>query len=168
MALINPKTAVVVNPGAEQIYYDKFGEGKAEIDPTWPMVQHIAMMYQDEREYDRYWKPICHRGNVWTLNDELSVTATEHRFGKWMQYHYQQGRRRNCGQVAITQKLHRVPAFAIDLADHVFVGHVQGKDLDRLERETGKKWAHLIQTRGPHQFAYYSRWQAMEPMLLEE
>lgn len=167
VAHINPKRTVIVNPGAEKVYYEMFGEARSDVDRTFPMVQHVAPpLYTDKKDYDRVWWPIIEEGNVFTLNDELSTTATASQFGPGMTYHFQQGRRRNCGRIDLTQKLHRVPAFAIDLADHIFVGYVQGRDLKRLEEDTQKPWAHLIANRQPYQFSYWSKHSGNDPVLI--
>jgi len=167
LSTINPDSTVIVNPGAEKKYYDLFGEARTTVDTSFPKIQHVApQIYQDKRDYDQIWWPIVMHGNVYTLNDEVSVTATESRYGPGMSYHVQQGRRRNCGQIALTQRLHRVPLFLIDLTDHLFIGYVQGRDLERLERDTQRSWSGLMQTRQEHQFSYWSKHRGGDPVLL--
>lgn len=167
LAHISPKRTVILNPGAEKIYYTLFGEASQTVDTSFPLVQHVAPpLYPDKKDYDKVWWPIIKAGNVYMLNDELSTTATESRFGDGMTYHFQQGRRRNCGQIALTQKLHRIPAFALDLADHIFVGYVQGRDLKRLEGDTQQPWAELMTKRKQYQFSYWSKHSGQRPILL--
>lgn len=164
IAHIDPPRSVILNPGAEKRYYEIFGEARHDIDTSFPHVQHVAPpIYRDKRDYDRIWWPIAEEGNVYLLDDELSVVATENRYGDGLTYLTQQGRRRNCGAIHITQKLHRIPSFAFDLADHIFIGHVQGRDLKRLEEDTQRDWAHLIQNRKQYQFAWWSKNVGGEP-----
>lgn len=158
LAKINPPRTVILNPSPDQVYFDLFGQPSYNVDTSFPQVQHVAPLYQrDKKKYDAQYWPIVQEGNVYTLMDEWSAVSTENRYGDGLTYFVQMGRRRNCGHIGLTQKLHRIPTFLIDLADHIFVGGVQGADLDRLERETKQNWAPLLSTRAPYQFIYWSK-----------
>lgn len=164
VATLNPERLVVINPGAEPGYDKLFGPPRPTLDPRWPDVQHVAPpLVRDKREYDGLFKAILRQENVLTLIDELYMLATENRFADGLAYLYQMGARRNNGVIAITQRVKRIPAFCVNQADHIIVGHVQGADLEALEFETGQDWRSVIAGRKPYEFFHWSRHQPQQP-----
>lgn len=166
LGLINPKRLVVVNPAADKDLYQVFGEGRLHIDPDMPPVQHLTPMVTDDYRKYSFWWQIVKAGNTFTYIDELAQVSDSRRYNIGLKYQYQMGRRRFCGTMAATQRALEIPRFTFAFSEHVFVGHVEGADLARVEEATGKRWAHLIEQRKPHQFAYWSRLERDEPRFI--
>lgn len=162
LAIVRPKRLVLINPGAEPKLYEIFGDSRPTLDTSFPSVQHVAPpIYRKKSEYGPLFWPIVLKGNVFSYYDEIAALATANDYSDGMMIGYQMGRRRNCGCVGVSQRTHRIPEFVINQADHIFAGHLQGRDLKKLETETQQPWAELMRTRKDHQFAYWSRHDAM-------
>lgn len=130
-------------------------------------MQHVAPMVRaNKKDYGKIFWPIVEEGKILTYIDEISVVADANQFSPGMQYLYQQGRRRFCSVIALTQRAKRIPTFCFAFSEHIFVGHVSAPDLKRLEEETGVEWAHLIAQRTEHQFAYWNRLEKNEPYFI--
>lgn len=162
-----PKKLVVLNPGADESLYRVFGESTTHIQKPFPAMQHVAPMVRAKKQdYGEILWPIIQEGKVFTFIDELSVLADANQYSPALQYLYQQGRRRFCSMMALTQRAKNIPIFCFSFSEHIFVGRVEGPDLERLEKGTGKQWAHLIAKRHPHQFAYWSPLEQREPFFI--
>ncbi|MCL6443360.1 MAG: ATP-binding protein [Alicyclobacillus sp.] len=158
---------VIINPAAEQVYYDQFGEGRPEVDTRWPDVQHVTPVPVRRREeYGKLFRPILERGNVLLLIDELFVLGSGSQYPLELQWIYQAGRRRNIGVIGITQRPQTVPVFVFTMADHFFVGNVMGTDLRRVEDYTSQRWREVMRHRRQYEFLYWSRHEQRPPRVV--
>jgi energy-coupling factor transporter ATP-binding protein EcfA2 len=162
--IVNPKTLVVINQGAEPWYYELFGEARFDVDTSFPPVQHLALpIISDRRKYDKWLWPIIEHGNVTLFFDELKLMGEATNYGEALMYLYQMGARRGLGSIAINQRILTIPKFCFNQADHIIIAHQQGPDLKALEQETQHSWTQLIKNRKPYQFIHWSRLTADQP-----
>lgn len=167
MAKQSRQAVVILNPGAEPKLYEHFGEPRPQIDPSWPAVQHVAPpVVSHPKRHGHVFHAIADRGNVLTYIDELALLGDSSRYSLWLKYLYQMGRRRNCGEIAVTQRPVGIPKFTYQMSDHFFVGDVRGTDLDYIEHATGQRWADAIQQRQAYQFLYWSRHEKIAPRVV--
>ncbi len=167
MAKKSRQKTVIFNPGAEPKLYEAFGEARPDIDTSWPDVQHVAPpVTNNMRNYGHLFHQIVAHGNVLTYIDELALMGESSRYSLWLKYLYQMGRRRNCGEVAVTQRPVGIPKFAYQMSEHFFVGDVRGTDLDHIEHSTGQRWVDVIQSRKQYEFLYWNKIEKTPPRVV--
>lgn len=149
---------VILNPWAEESLYELFGEGRPDIDTTFPAVQHVTPPATlDYKNYGRIFGQILLHGNVGVFIDEVAGVGDAHNFSVMLKTMYQGGRRRNVFTVGVTQRPLDIPAFILKMSEHIFIGDVMGQDLKKVEEHTQQRFADAIQSRQQYEFLYWSR-----------